>query len=96
MDLTITTELQEEGMARELVNRIQNMRKDKGLEVTDHILLYIEKNEATDKAFENFKEYICSETLANLKFEEELNHDSAELVELVDGINVRISIEKEK
>jgi len=95
MDLTITPELQEEGLARELVNRIQNLRKEKGLEVTDHILLYIEKSETTDTAFENFKDYICSETLASLQFKEQLHADFAELVNLVDGINVKISIEKE-
>jgi isoleucyl-tRNA synthetase len=95
MDLTITPELQEEGLARELVNRIQNMRKDRGLEVTDHILLFVEKNEKTDTAFSNFRKYICSETLANLKFEEQLNSDSSEVVELTEGINIKINIEKE-
>jgi isoleucyl-tRNA synthetase len=78
-----------------LVNRIQNMRKDNGLEVTDHILLHVEKNEATYRAFENFKEYICSETLANMQFDEHLNDESAVVAELVDGINVKLTIEKE-
>jgi isoleucyl-tRNA synthetase len=95
MDLHITPELHEEGLARELVNRIQNMRKDKGLEVTDHILLQVEKNEKTDTAFANFKEYICSETLAKMELAEKIANPSAEMVELVDGISVKIGIVKE-
>ncbi len=64
LDVTLTEELKEEGIARELVNRVQNIRKDKGLEVTDTIRLVVGKQKSLDKAIESNKNYICSETLA--------------------------------
>ena len=93
--MTITPELEEEGLARELVNRIQNLRKDKGLEVTDRIVLHLEKNDATDQSFKNYKDYICSETLAQLKVEENLNNNDSETFELIDGITVKLALRKE-
>jgi len=95
LDLTITPELQEEGLARELVNRIQNMRKEKDFEVTDRIKLHLERNKETDKAFTNFSNYICSETLATLLFEDELTGNHIEEFDLIDQIKVRLRIEKE-
>jgi isoleucyl-tRNA synthetase len=64
LDVTMTEALQEEGIARELVNRIQNIRKDKGFEVTDSIRLVVGKQKFIDKAIESNKNYICNETLA--------------------------------
>ena len=64
LDITLTDALVEEGIARELVNRVQNLRKDKGLEVTDHIKLVVEKQKSLEKAIESNKNYICNETLA--------------------------------
>ncbi len=95
LDLTITPELQEEGLARELINRIQNLRKDKGLEVTDRILLNVERNNKTEKAFTNFRDYICSETLANMKIEENIQNGEYETFELVEGIEVKLALKKE-
>ncbi|MGV7224369.1 MAG: isoleucine--tRNA ligase [Nitrospinales bacterium] len=95
LDLTITSDLHEEGLARELVNRIQNLRKDKGLQVTDRIILAIENNDTTNTAFEHFEEYICSETLARLSFEESLENGNAELLELIDGIKVKLALRKD-
>jgi len=95
LDLTITPELQEEGLARELVNRIQNIRKEKGFEVTDRIKLFLERNKETDKAFSNFGNYICSETLATLLFEDKLTGNHVEEFDLIDQIIVRLRIEKE-
>ena len=95
LDMTITPELQEEGIARELVNRIQNLRKDKGFEVTDHIVLSIERDGKTEKAFENFEAYICSETLAKMKFEDKINNGESETFDLIDGIEVKLSILKD-
>jgi isoleucyl-tRNA synthetase len=95
LDLTITPQLQEEGLARELINRIQNLRKDKGLEVTDRILLHVERNEKTDQAFSNFKDYICSETLANMNLEDNIQNGDHETYELVEGIEVKLALEKE-
>ncbi len=95
LDLTITPELQEEGLARELVNRVQNLRKEKGYEVTDRIKLHLERNKDTDKAFSNFSDYICSETLATLSFEEELTNNHVEEFDLIDQIKVKLRMEKE-
>lgn len=63
LDITITPELKSEGIARELVNKIQNLRKENGLEVTDKISLEIQTNEEIEKSVNENMEYICSETL---------------------------------
>ena len=65
LDITLNDELRAEGMARELVNRIQNMRKKSGLEITDHINVSIEPNEASIKAVEAFGDYIARQVLAD-------------------------------
>ena len=64
LDITITDELRREGVARELVNRIQNIRKESGFEVTDKIRVEIEATELTTPAIESFAEYIGGQTLA--------------------------------
>ena len=64
LDITITEELKREGVARELVNRIQNIRKDSGFEVTDKISVEIEANELTAPAVDSFAQYIAQQTLA--------------------------------
>ena len=64
LDITITDDLRREGVARELVNRIQNIRKDSGFEVTDKIRVEIEATELTAPAIESFADYIAQQTLA--------------------------------
>ncbi len=64
LDITITEELKREGVARELVNRIQNIRKESGFEVTDKISVEIESNDLTAPAVESFAQYIAQQTLA--------------------------------
>ena len=65
LDVTLTTELKEEGVARDFVNRIQNLRKDMGLEVQDKIRIQIAPlNETVDNALLNFSDYIKTETQA--------------------------------
>ena len=64
LDITVTEKLYEEGLARELVNRIQNLRKTNGFEVTETIILNIQKNELISSAIKNNFNYICEETLA--------------------------------
>ena len=64
LDIQITKELREEGIARELINRIQNARKDSGLEVTDRILLGIGSHPETDEAVKHLSSYIASQVLA--------------------------------
>jgi isoleucyl-tRNA synthetase len=65
LDIQITDELRTEGVARELVKRIQNIRKESGFEITDRIAVTLEHNEQTDKAVDQFKDYICGQVLAN-------------------------------
>ena len=64
LDITITEELKREGVARELVNRIQNIRKESGFEVTDKISVEVESTELTAPAIESFAQYIAQQTLA--------------------------------
>ena len=65
LDITISDDLKKEGIARDLVNRVQNIRKDMGLEVQDKIKIDIEKNtDLVNAAIESNKEYICTETQA--------------------------------
>ncbi len=65
LDITITEELKKEGIARDIVNRIQNLRKDMGLDVQDKIKIYVEdKNKLVRNALESNKDYICTETQA--------------------------------
>ena len=64
LDIEITPELRAEGIARELVNRIQNLRKEQGFEVTDKIRVAVESNPATDEAVQRFADYIAAQTLA--------------------------------
>ncbi len=92
LDMTITDELMQEGLAREIVNRVQNLRKTGGFEVTDRIELLIEKNEKTDAAVEKFGDYICTETLATINKVDALEGVEAE--ELVEGVNVKLMIKK--
>ena len=65
LDITLTEELKAEGIAREIVNRIQNIRKDLNFDITDRIDVIISHNENTDKAIEQYQDYIAKQVLAN-------------------------------
>ena len=65
LDINVTEDLKNEGVARELVKRIQNLRKESGFEITDRIDIQIEHCAETDKAVEQFSDYICTQVLAN-------------------------------
>jgi isoleucyl-tRNA synthetase len=65
LDITLSPELKAEGIAREVVNRIQNMRKDSGFEVTDRIVVQIQTTDVITDAIKQFEQYICTEVLAN-------------------------------
>ena len=93
LDVTLTETLLAEGMARELVNRIQNIRKDKDFDVTDKIVVTFEKQEAILAAVQDFGEYISNETLANELVLAE-NGVEGERVELPGEINITIKVEK--
>jgi len=95
LDVTITEQLRDEGIARELVNRIQNIRKDKNFEVTDRIILEIEKNNGLVEALSNNYSYICSETLADSFREIETIETSKRiLVDLTEDLQAAISVER--
>ncbi len=95
LDITLTEPLKQEGIAREIVNRIQNMRKDKGFEVTDKIYVKVLQNEYLNDAIKNNLTYICSETLTgNLEMVEALDLNSGILVEVDDAVSTYVSIEK--
>jgi isoleucyl-tRNA synthetase len=92
LDVTITQELRKEGVARELVNRIQNARKDKGLELADKIKLTVLNFENLQKSITDNKDYIMTETLTSeLVFVDDLK-DGTEIE--FDAIKSKILIEK--
>ncbi|QEC51202.1 isoleucyl-tRNA synthetase [Anseongella ginsenosidimutans] len=93
LDITITEELKNEGIARELVNRIQNLRKEKGFEVTDRITVKLEEAELVKTAVKNNLAYICAEILGDsLEWarKEQLNGDTIEM----EDQDIRIEILK--
>ena len=65
LDIELTDELRQEGMARELINRIQNLRKDGGLEITDRVSIVVSPQAEVDKAVETFADYIKTQVLAD-------------------------------
>lgn len=91
LDINITPELKNEGMARLIIKRIQALRKDSGLEITDRIKVTLEQNEALENAVNVFGEHICSQVLAN----ELVFGDVAQGVEAEFGeFNAKVMIEK--
>ena len=95
LDITLTPALREEGLARELVNRIQNLRKEGGLDLTDKILVKIQQNDALDTAIQNNLSYICAETLTgDLQVVQNLSSITANKVEVDELVSTLISIEK--
>jgi len=97
LDINVTDELKQEGIAREIINRIQNFRKDSGLDVTDKINVKISKNDYTDNSIVNFKEYICTQTLTqNIDLVDFLSEDEVgtKFVEIDDNISIYINITK--
>lgn len=85
LDITITDELRKEGIAREFVNRIQNIRKSSGYEITDRIVVKIEKQAEINDAIADFSAYIATQTLANsitlhAKVEEAVDLDFEEFI----------------
>ena len=95
LDITLNDALREEGLARELVNRIQNLRKETGLALTDKILVKIQQNDALDTAIQNNLSYICAETLTgDLQVVQNLTLTTANAVEVDELVSTLISIEK--
>jgi len=92
LDIKLNTELKEEGLAREFINRIQTLRKENRFDVTDTIIIEIKKNEALTSAINNNLSYICNETLAtSLSFKEKLD---GEKINLVNNITAQVRLLK--
>lgn len=92
LDITITDNLRKEGIARELVNRIQNMRKDSGFEVTDKIKVHFAKNGVLEESVRENEQYIMSETLAEALYFEDAPAGATEVE--FDDIKTSILITK--
>ncbi|MFA6104453.1 MAG: isoleucine--tRNA ligase [Victivallaceae bacterium] len=94
LDTTLTRELEEEGFAREFVSKIQNMRKDTGLEVSDRISIHYNLDNSFKSALINFSSYICAETLAETLAEDEmLDKDNSEALD-INGIACFVRMRK--
>ncbi len=95
LDVNITEDLRQEGIAREFINRIQNLRKESDFDVTDKIALQIQKHPALDDAIEAHKDYIGSQTLAaTVDLVDSLPKKESKLVEIESGVETLIQIEK--
>ena len=93
LDITITEELQQEGIARELVNRIQNLRKSKKFDITDRITVIIAPDERTDAAVHAFGDYIARQVLATSISLAPVPADKADELDM-DGWMLPVSVEK--
>ena len=94
LDINLTQSLKEEGLAREFVNRIQNLRKHYSYNVTDKINIQIEKNDVLRNVINNNLTYICNETLAEKLDFFKIEDFDGELIELIDSITVRVNLIK--
>lgn len=92
LDITIDEELKMEGIARELVNRLQNLRKEKGLDVTDRIRVSVQASEEVSKSILEYKAYICNEILADELLLKENLSDAVEVD--IEGEICYINLEK--
>ena len=91
LDVEVTDELRLEGVAREIIKKIQAMRKDGGLDITDRINVKVSKNDASDEAVNRFADYISNQVLADsLTLCDSVEGESVEL----DGYTIAVSIEK--
>jgi isoleucyl-tRNA synthetase len=93
LDINLTEELKQEGIAREFINKIQNIRKESDFEVTDRIVLKIQNHVFYNQAIENFKEYISNQTLASeLVITDHLEEVGSYLVEIDTDVEARIQV----
>ena len=91
LDVEVTDALRREGIAREIVKKIQAVRKESGFDITDRISVVVSSNEASDAAVEEFKEYICNQVLADsLVIGDVENGEDVEL----DGYTIKVFVER--
>ena len=93
LDITINEHLKLEGTAREIVNRVQNIRKNSGFEVTDKVEITLERKAELPQVVDEFSDYICNETLAQSLRLEEVLTETTEVLDL-EGVEVKALIKK--
>ena len=95
LDVTVTPELHQEGIARELINRIQNIRKESDFDVTDKIVVDLEEHNEIAEAVKNHYDYICSETLTKeLKIVAKVESEERQEIDLIDDVMSGIWVRK--
>ncbi|MDC1105680.1 isoleucine--tRNA ligase [Prolixibacteraceae bacterium] len=95
LDITITESLREEGIAREFINRIQNIRKESDFDVTDKVVITIQRHDNLNSALENFADYISKQTLASeLSLVDEIANDSGQEVEIEADVVTKIDVKR--
>ncbi len=94
LDVTVTEELKREGIARDIVNRIQNIRKNRGFDITDRITLLFEPNEATDAAIAEYASYIGKQVLADSVITAATGTLSGVEPLDLDGIDLKVAVNK--
>jgi len=95
LDITITDELRQEGIARELINRIQNIRKESGFNVTDKVVITLQRHDALNAAVENYRDYIANQTLASaITLAGNVTGDNVREIELGEEVKTKIKVEK--
>ncbi len=96
LDIKVTPELRLEGIAREFVNRIQNLRKESDFEVTDKIILRIVRHPELNEAMDKFSDYIGNQTLASkVELVDQLPEGTGKWIEIEKGVETSIQVEKE-
>ncbi len=96
LDVTITDELRREGIARDIVNRVQNIRKNRDYDITDRIRLAVESNSESDSAISEFKDYIKGQVLANsVEIVPVVDAKEDEVLD-IDGLIVRVNVVLER
>ena len=95
LDISISEELRQEGMARELINRIQNLRKESGFEVTDKIRVEISRHERVNASVKAYGSYIGSQTLAEeVSLVESLDNGSSKQIDIDEDVLINIRVSK--
>jgi isoleucyl-tRNA synthetase len=93
LDINITEELRQEGVARELINRIQNLRKESGFDVTDRIQVIMEKHEMINEAVTSHTKYIGSQTLAeSVELIDHMENHHSKRIEIDDDVYINIRV----
>jgi isoleucyl-tRNA synthetase len=93
LDISITEELRQEGMARELINRIQNIRKESGFDVTDKIEVLIERHDLISDAVESHGKYIGSQTLAeSVLLTDKIQNNESKRIDIDEDVFINIRV----